>query len=79
MGYVGEGRVLATARLYTRIYEFRPLSEKVTTLRLSAAEALYIRVLSYRGCEPLCKRGGVAYIECADPSQPSVTRGFNEN
>ena len=39
-GYIVEGRVLATARLYTRFYEFRPLSEEVTTLRLRAAETL---------------------------------------
>ena len=35
-GYVGGGKVLATARLYTRVYEFRPLSEEVNTLRLGA-------------------------------------------
>ena len=32
-GYVGEGSVLATERLYAQIYEFRPLSEEVTALR----------------------------------------------
>ena len=39
MGYVGEGSVLATTRLYAQIYEFRPLSEEVTALRLGAEEA----------------------------------------
>ena len=43
-GYVGEGRVLATVRLYTRIYEFGPLSKEVTAIRLGSAEAFYIGV-----------------------------------
>ena len=78
MGLRRRGQCLATARLYTRIYEFRPLSEEVIALRVGAAEALLIGVLSYRGCEPLSQRKGVTYIECADPSQSSVTQGFNE-
>jgi hypothetical protein len=45
---------------------------------LGAAGALLYGVLSYRGCEPLCRRGGAAYIESADPSSTSVTQGFNE-
>ena len=55
-GYVGGGSVLATLRLYTQVYEFRPLSEEVTALRLGASEALLIGVLSYRGANP-CARG----------------------
>ena len=39
IGYVGGGKVLAMARLYTQVYEFRPLSEVVTALRLGASEA----------------------------------------
>ena len=35
-GYVGEGKVLAMVRLYTLVYEFRPLSEEVKALRLGA-------------------------------------------
>ena len=38
-GYIGGGRILAAARLYTQIYESRPLSEEVKALRLGAAEA----------------------------------------
>ena len=54
-GYIGEGGVLATARLYAQIYEFRPLSEEVTALRLGVTEAFRLDVRnSYRGCEPLC-------------------------
>ena len=29
----------------------------------------------YRGCEPLCQRGGVAYIECATPHEYPATKG----
>ena len=29
----------------------------------------------YKGCEPLCQRRRVAYIECAKSLQPSVTQG----
>lgn len=38
-GYVGGGKDLATVKLYTQVYEFKPLSEEVTTLRLGASEA----------------------------------------
>jgi hypothetical protein len=56
-GYVGEGRVLATARLYAQFYEFRPLSEEVTALRLGAAEACRLECcLITRGANP-CARG----------------------
>jgi hypothetical protein len=75
-GYVEGGNVLATARLYTHFYEFRPLSEEVIALRLSATEACRLDMCeSYRGYEPSCQRRGVAYIECARSLQPSVTQG----
>ena len=35
-GYVGGGKVLATVKLHTQVYEFMPLSEEVITLRLGA-------------------------------------------
>ena len=47
---------LATAKLYTRIYEFRPLSEEVKALRLGASEALLIGVRVTGGANP-CARG----------------------
>ena len=78
MGVRKRGQSLAMARLYSRVYKFRPLSMDVTALCLVTAEALLIGVLGYKGCEPLCQRGGVAYIEYVDPSQSSVTQGFNE-
>ena len=62
------GQSLAMVWLYTRIYEFKPLSEEVKTLRLGAAGALLSCVMCYRGSEPLCGSGGVAYIESTGPS-----------
>jgi hypothetical protein len=55
------GQSLATARLYTRIYEFRPLSEEVTTLRLGAAGALLCGVFELQGVRTLVQeqRGGL--------------------
>ena len=38
-GYVGGGRILATARLYTQVDEFRPLSEEIKALHIGASEA----------------------------------------
>ena len=40
-GTNGEGRVLATARVYTQMYEFRPHSEVITALRLRCSGELY--------------------------------------
>ena len=56
-GYVGEGRVLATAKLYTPIYEFRPLSEEVTALRLCAAVACRLECRIVTGGANPCARG----------------------
>ena len=39
-GTKGEGRVLATARMYTQMYEFRPHSEVITALRLRCSGEL---------------------------------------
>ena len=36
-GYIAEGRSLATARLYTRFYDFTPLSKEVIALCLGAS------------------------------------------
>ena len=50
-GTKGEGRVLAMARVYTRMYEFRPHSEVITALRLRcwkyALEAIINWLLLY--------------------------------
>ena len=55
-GYVWRGKVLAMARLYGNVDEFRPLSEEVKALRLGAwgrsTGFQYMRVC-YGGCEPL--------------------------
>ena len=40
-GTNGEGRVSATARVYTQMYEFRPHSEVITALRLRCSGELY--------------------------------------
>ena len=39
-GTKGEGRVPATTRVYTQMYEFRPHSEMVTALRLRCSGEL---------------------------------------
>ena len=49
------------------MYEFRPLSEEVIALRLSAAEACLLDVCKVTGGANPCVRGRVAYIECAWP------------
>ena len=41
VGVRRRGQSLATARLYTRIYEFRPLSKEVIALPLGVAEASF--------------------------------------
>ena len=59
------------------IYEFRPFSEEVTTLRLGArrwSTGLYAYEL--QGCEPFTLRRGVAYIVSARPLRPSVMQGL---
>ena len=54
------------ARLNTRVYEFRPLSEELKALRLDALrQSTGIWVCVLKGCEPLSQRRGLAYIECA--------------
>ena len=40
-GTNGEGKVLAMARVYTQMYEFRPHSEVITALRLRCSGELY--------------------------------------
>ena len=64
--------------LYTQeIYEFRPFSEEVTTLRLGArrrSTGLYACVL--QGVRTLVTEEGVAYIEFARPLRPSVMQGL---
>ena len=73
-GYVGEGRVLATAKLYTPIYEFRPLSEEVTALRLGVVEACWLEC-ELQGVRTLVQEGrGGLYRVCPDPSQPTLQR-----
>ena len=59
------------------VYEFRPFSEEVIALRLRARRQStgYMRV-NYKGCEPLSRRRGVAYIEFARPLWPSVMQGI---
>ena len=53
-------------RLYTQVYEFRPLSEEVIALRLGA---LRLCQLDYawmlQGVRTFVPEEGVAYIECA--------------
>ena len=79
-GMNGEGRVLATARVYTQMYEFRPHSEVIIALRLRCFGELtlsseYVCCVT-KDCEPLCQRGGVAYIECAAPHKRLALRGL---
>ena len=62
--------------VYAGIYEFKPFSEEVTTLRLEAqrrSTGLYAYEL--QGCEPFTLRRGVAYIVSARPLLPSVIQG----
>ena len=75
-GYVRRGQGPSYGEIVHTIYEFRPLAVEVTTLRLGAQE-LSCRVvyMCYRGCEPLCQRGGAAYIECATPHECLATKG----
>ena len=64
--------------LYTRVYEFRPFSVKVTTLHLGAQRrSTEYMCVNYRKCEPLSQRRGVAYIECARTPAPLRYTGFN--
>ena len=59
------------------VYEFRPFSEEVTTLRLRARRrSTGLCVYELQRCEPLSRRRGVAYIEFARPLQPSVMQGL---
>ena len=65
-------RCLATARLYTQIYEFRPLSEEVIALRLGAAEACRLEY-ELQGVRTLVKEGrGGLYRVC----QPLAVLGY---
>ena len=65
-------------KLYTRVYEFRPFVEEVTTLRLGALRrSTEYMCVNYRKCEPLSQRRGVAYIECARTPAPLRYTGFN--
>ena len=65
-------------RLYASVYEFRPLSEEVTNLRLGAVEACRLDVRKcYRVCEPLCQRRRVAYIEFARTLSALHYKGLN--
>lgn len=66
------------ARLYTRFYEFRPLSEGVKALRLDALRwSTGIWCLCVlQGARSLVPKEGVAYIECVR-TQPSPVTGFN--
>ena len=77
-GYVGEGRVIATARLYISVLRVHAPHGEGNSPTSLCLRGLSIGVWSYRGCKPLCQRGGMAYIECADPWLPSITQGFNE-
>ena len=53
------------ARLYTRVYEFRPLSEEVKALRLGAlTRSTGICVCVLQGVRTPVPEEGVAYIEC---------------
>ena len=67
-GYVGGGKALATVRLYTQVYEFKPLSEEVTTLCLSA-----LRLIDWNMCGVI---GGGLYRVRKTPLALSYT-GFN--
>ena len=61
---------------YTRMYEFRPFAEEVTTLRLGARRrSTGLCVYELQGCESLLVRRGVAYIEFARPLRSSVMQG----
>ena len=65
-------------KMYTRVYEFRPFSEKVTALRLGAQRRVdwIICVCVTGGVNP-CPRRGVAYIECARTPAPLFYTRFN--
>ena len=60
------------------IYEFRPFSEEVIALRLGAQRrSTGLCEYELQRCEPLSRRRGVAYIECArTPASPRY-EGFN--
>ena len=59
------------------VYEFRPFSEEVTTLRLGARRrSTVLCVYELQGCKPFTLRRGVAYIEFARPLRPSVMQGL---
>ena len=67
-------------RLYASVYEFRPLSEEVKAVCLSARRrftGLQYMCVFYRGCKPLSQRRGVAYIECARTPAIPRYRGYN--
>ena len=56
-GYVRGGKVLAMVRLYTQVYEFRPLSEEEIALRLGAAGALFSWSVELQGVRTLVQEG----------------------
>ena len=65
------------ARLYTRVYELRPLSEEVKALRLGALRrSTEIWVCVTRGANPCPKGGGGLYRVRQDPIHP-LLQGFN--
>ena len=51
--------------MYTRVYEFRPLSEEVNALRLSTLRRSTGIWCVLQGVRTLVPEEGVAYIECA--------------
>ena len=68
-GTKGEGRVLATARVYTQMYGFRPHSEVIIALRLrcsgelSLSSDMCVVLQSMRTLVPV-GRGGLYRVHC---------------
>ena len=76
-GYVRGGQGPSYGEIVHTMYEFRPLAVEVTALRLGARELLVEwNYVCYRGCEPLCQRGGAAYIESAAPHKCPAFKGL---
>ena len=71
-GMNGEGKVLAMARVYTQMYEFRPHSEVIIALRLRCSGELSLSsdmcVVFTKDCEPLCQWGGGGLYRVRCPS-----------
>ena len=74
-GYILGGKALTTARVYTRVYEFRPLSEEVKALRLGALRRSTGILCVLHGVRNLVREEGMAYIECTRTPASPVT-GF---